>query len=269
MKARIDLVAIAYRAPHETQRFLRSLEAVELPFTITVVENASPEPDVRTVLEAGWFQVERIPTCVGAKLILNRENVGYARACNQGAALGTAPVIALLNCDTEWRDGVGERVLETFGTQRRAGVIGPRTTDLRGRLTHAGIEKVGVRDQHRHWLAQDLGQANDVLDVPTVSGATYFVLRSVWDELTSCPIYQSVAPGAKGAFLPTQHYFEETFCSYHAKAHGWRVVYDGMAHMIHEWNRSDPKVSSSWWRESRDLFLKACAAHGIEDHGAA
>lgn len=267
--AMIDLVAVAYRAPQETARFLRSLEVVEVPFTITVVENNSPEPDVRSILEMAWPQVEQIPTCVGARLVFNGDNVGYARACNQGASHGTAPVIALLNCDTEWRDGVGERILRTFGQQRKAGVIGPKTTDLKGRLTHSGITKdLSGRDNHRHWMAHDLGQADDVIDVPTVSGATYFILRELWNELTTCPVYQNVAPDARGAFLPTKHYFEETFCSYHAQAHGWRVVYDGGAHMIHEWNKSDPRTSSSLWNESRDYFLSACSAHGIVGHGA-
>lgn len=264
----IDLVAVAYRAPNETARFLRSLESVEVPFTITVVENASPEPDVRSILESGWPLVEKIPTCVEARLIFNAENVGYARACNQGAALGEAPVLALLNCDTEWRDGVGERILETFSNVPRAGIIGPKTTDLRGRLTHAGIEKRGKNDQHRFWMTQDLGQADDVIEVPTISGATYFILREVWDELTACPIYREVVPRARGAFLPTRHYFEETFCSYHARAHGWKVIYDGGAHMIHEWNKSDPKAGPKFWNDSRDLFLRACNAHGITDHGA-
>lgn len=270
MEPLIDLVVVAYRAPAETRRFLESLDQVDVPFTITLIENASPEPDVRTVLEEGWPRVESLSRCVEAKLIFNAENVGYARACNQGAKRGSAPVIALLNADTEWREGVGERILDTFSRESRAGVVGPKTTDRQGRLTHAGIIKRGASDTHRHWLAQDLGQADDVLDVPTVSGATYFVLREMWDELTACQVYRDFAPNAQGAFLPTRHYFEETFCSYHAQAHGWRVIYDGRAHMIHEWNRSipDSRETKALFKESRDLYRRACLVHGITNHGA-
>lgn len=267
MKAEIDLVAVAYQAPQETMRFLQSLDQVEVPFTLVVVENCSPDPMVRDVLKSKWDWVSRIPLCVQADLLISKENIGYASACNLGASYGTAPAIALLNCDTEWRVGVGSRVLETLKDEQ-VGVVGPRTTDLRGYLTHSGIVKSGKgNDAHRFWRARDMGQASDVLDVPTVSGATYFIRRSVWDELATCPIYREVAPEALGAFLPTKHYFEETFCSYHARSHGWRIVYDGGAHMIHEWNRSDPHLSSSLWNESRDYFLAACEAHGITGHG--
>lgn len=270
MEPLIDLVAVAYRAPQETQRFIRSLEQVDVPFTITVIENASPEPDVRQILEREWAWVEALPRCVDAKLIFNGENVGYARACNQGAKRGSAPIIALLNADTEWREGVGERILDTFSSQARVGVVGPKTTDLRGRLTHSGIVKRGPRDEHRFWLAQDLGQADDVVEVPTVSGATYFVSRDMWEELTACQVYRDVAPEAQGAFLPTRHYFEETFCSYHAKSHGWKVLYDGRAHMVHEWNRSipDSRETQALFKESREYYLQACAVHGITNHGA-
>lgn len=270
MKPMIDLVAVAYEAVQETGRFLRSLDQVEVPFTLTITENNSPDPAVREVLRSNWNWIEKIPTLVSSRLILNEENVGYARACNGGAMLGSAPYIALLNCDTEWRAGVGEALIETFESDPSIGILGPRTTDLRGRLTHSGIVKQSTgMDGHRYWLAPDRGQALDVLDVPTLSGATYFVRREMWDQLTACSAYQSVAPGAEGAFLPTKHYFEETFCSYHAQAHGWRVVYDGRAHMIHEWNRSlAGSRAAQYFKESREFYLRACEAHDIVDHGA-
>lgn len=262
-----DLVAVAYRAPLETGRFFESLQGVEAPFTLTVVNNDIENSSTSRLVEQWQERASAIPTCVGTSLIKWPHNPGYARACNEGAAYGDAPYLALLNCDIQFFPGVLTQIAGHFNEHADVGVIGPRTRTSDGRLTHAGIIEQRGRDQHRFWLAPDQGQAHDIIDVPTVSGATYFVRRQMWEELTACPNYQEVAPLALGAFLPTQHFFEETWCSYHAWAHGWKVRYLGTTTMIHEWHRSSSPgapESSGKFQESREYFLRACRAHGIE-----
>lgn len=254
----IDLVAVAYQAPAETQRMLESLQHISVPHTLTVVENNSPDPAVRQLL-ADWIK----DAPAGYQVLLSDLNLGYARAINLGALVGDAPYLAALNCDIRFEPGCVEQVLEYFDTHPDVAVVGPRTTDGFGRLTHAGITNDGVRDQHRAWLQPDHPGVHDVLDVPTVSGATYFMRRSVWTDLTACPEYREVAPEATGAFLPTKHFYEETWFSYHARAHGHRVVYLGTAHMIHEWHRSSP-VGSITLNEAEQYFRRACAAHDLE-----
>lgn len=261
-----DLVAVAYKAAEESRRFIQSLEILELPFTLTLVDNDLGQSPVHSLLPEWTEKVGHLPNCVESRLVVMDENVGYARACNRGAKDGRAPFLGLLNMDTRFVNyQCLTKIRHAFDEDERVGIVGPRTTDSTGRLTHAGILRSDDgRDKHRFWLRRDQGQANDWLDVPTVSGATYFVRRATWDELTECPTYQEYAE-AEGAFLPTRHFYEETFCSYHARAHDWRVVYAGGAHMIHEWHRSSsPKESSSHWADSKRMFEEALTAHGIE-----
>jgi hypothetical protein len=100
-------------------------------------------------------------------------------------------------------------------------------------------------------------------DAVTVSGSAYFVKRHVWDELTECPHFAWAE--AEGAFLPTRHYYEETWCSYHAISHGYRIVYYGLATMIHQWHRSSRiGTVEKLVPESRTLFEEACHRHNIE-----
>lgn len=267
MKPEIDLVAVAYEAPTETARFLSSVVSnVDVPFTLTVIENNSPDPRVRDVLR-DYFDgyMSKNPCLVSFQIDFSAENIGYARGCNKGATYGVAPYIGLLNCDVEFTPRSVSEILAFFNANPDVGVVGPRTTDEHGRLTHGGIfaNSVTGRDEHRFWLAHDYGQASDVVNVPTVSGATYFARRTMWKELTECVDYQSVAPDASGAFLPTKHFYEETWCSYHARAHKWRVVYLGTVSMVHQWHRSSP-VGSILMDDAEDCFRKACATHGIE-----
>lgn len=260
----IDLVAVAYNAPTETARFLDSLAKVGVPFTLTVVENHSPDPQVLTVLEKWRDQVLAIDECLGYMVLPQDSNYGYATACNMGAALGHAPYLALLNCDIAFERSCVRTIVDYFEAHPLTGIIGPRTTDSGNHLTHAGILRApNGHDEHRAWQHPDHDQYADIMKVPTVSGATYFVRREAWDELTSCHLFQESAPDAKGAFLPTKHFYEETWCSYHAYAHDWDVVYLGTAKMIHEWHKSSP-VGSITLTDAEALFRKACATHGIE-----
>lgn len=264
---KVDLVAVAYQAHDETLAMLQSASLnISIPFTLTIINNASPDPRISPLIARGRALVESNPHCVRYQWLDSNTNLGYARACNRGARCGTAPVLGLLNCDIQFLPGEMEKILAAFELPENhdVGVIGPRTTSSSGLLTHAGIiKKPNGRDEHRFWLVPDGPFAHDSLDVPTVSGATYFVRRKAWEELTACEVFQKVSDGAQGAFLPTRHFYEETWCSYHSWSHGWRVRYEGSAHLIHEWHRSSP-VGSIKLTEAEAQFREACRLHDIE-----
>lgn len=264
MKALIDLVVVTYKAHEETKQFFESLSRLDVPFTLTVVDN-NDEENSQDVLEL----YSSIPKCVDSAFLDNPTNVGYARACNQGARVFDSDVVCLLNCDTQFTSGIFP-LLRNFYDYPRMGVVGPKMVTSKGDITHGGIfkDQKTRSDVHRQWLAHDHGQCEDFRYAPTVSGAAYFVRRSCWNELTTCPTYRQIAPEATGAFLPTDHYWEETWCSYHARDHGWDVVYDGRTTMIHEWHRS-AKVGElrDVELQSRKKFQEACKTHGIDSKG--
>ena len=193
------------------------------------------------------------------------ENVGYSKACNVGASYGTNDVILLANADTVLSEGLEECYNALIGFDDW-GCLGPRQVNDQNQITAGGVFGHTQSPKQRSWLEPDHGQCNDVReDALTISGALYFVKRSVWNELTSCPTFQQTNPGAIGAFLDTPHYYEETFCSYHMRAHGYRCVFYGAVKMVHYWHRASP--AGGWadqqMARSRDLHRAACATHGI------
>lgn len=262
LQAEIDLVAVAYNAPEETAGFLESLVFVDAPFSLTIVENASPIPLPVLEEQAEW--VRALPNCVSYEVKHQPLNLGYARACNYGAAFGVAQYLALLNCDVRFRPTTVSRIMEHFRANKTVGIIGPKTVTSDGKLSHAGIVYGPAgNDMHRAWMQPDgPGQYADVLDVRTVAGATYFVRREAWEQLSACSRYLEIAPDAQGAFLPTKHYYEETWCSYHASAHGWGIHYLGTCRMVHEWHKSSP-VGTQPIAEAESYFRAAAAHHGI------
>lgn len=60
--------------------------------------------------------------------------------------------------------------------------------------------------------------------------------------------------------------YEETWCSYHARAHGFNVVYDGSISIGHSWHASSPVGGKQdrHFKESQRLFRRACLIHEIE-----
>lgn len=253
----LDIVVVNYHTPSDLDAFLVSLNRFPPsgPAELTVVDVDAGEDKTTPFEWAGG---------TGRRLAV-AGNIGYGRACNLAAQDGEGDVIALFNADVE----VTEHSLDFCGAALVAddawGALGPCQVDLRNRIRHAGIFGTNCSPVHRGWNEIHRNQYCDIREAITISGSAYFIKRKVWRELTDCALYQESAPGALGAFLPTEHYFEETFCSYQCREHGYKVMYYGPVTMIHKWHQASPVGG---WAEqqmpiSREYFRKACANHGI------
>jgi hypothetical protein len=110
----------------------------------------------------------------------------------------------------------------------------------------------------------------DRVECVTVSGSAYFIRREVWNTLTCNSKYRKLYPNAIGAFLPTPHYYEETWCSYFARHLGYNVIYDGSVSIGHSWHASSPKpgegysIADAQFKTSQSIFRGACDYMGIE-----
>jgi GT2 family glycosyltransferase len=77
---------------------------------------------------------ERFPE---VRLISNRENVGYARAVNQGIAATTAPFVLVMNPDCEPRPGAVRRLREHLLAHPHVALAGPRILNTDGTLEYS------------------------------------------------------------------------------------------------------------------------------------
>jgi GT2 family glycosyltransferase len=171
------------------------------------------------------------------RAIATSENIGYAKACNLGASKGDNDVILLANADTVLTDGLKE-CHDALMANPDWGILGPRQVNEQNLITAGGIFGTETSIGQRGWNQGDVGQYSAVEEAMSVSGSLYFIKRAVWDELTNCSFMQAMFPGIKGAFIPTQHYYEETCCSYHARHHGYKCIYYGPVKMIHYWHKA-------------------------------
>lgn len=251
----LDVVVVDYHTPDLLREFIDSYDRFAPPgATLTIVmvdygrEDEQSTGSVRTI----WIA----------------DNCGYAHACNVGAEGGTNDVVLLANADTLLTEGLTE-CCEALMAHEDWGVLGPRQVDENGRITCGGIFGTDESISQRGWQEFDHGQYSSVRDdAKSVSGSLYFVKRKVWQELTDCPVMQEFQPDSQGAFIHTPHYYEETCCSYHARAHGYKIVFYGPVQMIHYWHKAHQ--IGSWADQpttvegSKQMMREFCALHSIQ-----
>lgn len=259
----IDLgcVVVCYRTPGDLQQFIDSFLVARTPDTYLVIVDVDPlDQSVGATAAIKHHNVEYLAIS---------HNLGYARACNMGADHLSARNYAFFNADIVLTPDSLRCCLNALDDHPKWGVLGPRQVDTRGRITAGGILGPPTAPAHRGWQEQDRGQYQDIVtDCPTVAGSALFVKAAVWKELTDCALFQSAAPHALGAFLPTQMYYEETYLCYHAKGHGWDVVYYGVVTITHKWQQSVKKNGVDEWARhqakiAREQFREACRMHHL------
>lgn len=259
--AELQIIVINYQTPGDLKAFLDSFEAVraEVDCTLTVV-NVCPGPEDHEVVRRGY---ENGVICDDGWTWL--KNVGYNKAANHAASSGSGLYLAIFNADVELRPGVLAGCVAALEENPARAVVGPRQVDESNRITSAGTFGTIENPVMRGWHEYDNGQYADTRDDAVhVSGSAMFWRRSVWNELTACPQFQSAAPGALGALLSTcHHYYGETWAMAHALLHDYLVCFYGPAAAIHKWHRSSPVGGEVELRmpQEKEEFERALKAH--------
>ena len=251
----VDVVVVNYKTPDLLEGFCGSYFAHCFEgCTLTIVDVTLDSPYPQQIAEH-----------YGAEFISYVDNVGYAKACNEGAAEGVNDVILLANADTVLSEGLKE-CYEALISNPYWGVLGPRQVNEHNQITAGGIFGTDTNIGQRGWNEFDGGQFSDIReDAKSVSGSLYFIKRKIWEELTDCPFMQQYSPGIKGAFIETPHYYEETACSYHTRAHGYKIVFYGPVKMTHYWHKAS-KIGGAADRQienSKMMMREFCRIHGI------
>ena len=179
----VSIVIPLYNAVEYTNRCLASLEATLQPgcYELVIVDNNSTDGTAE-VLSA-------LPSAV--KILRNSENVGFARACNQGARIASGKYLLFLNNDTEAKEGWLEPLLETAEQDRSIGAVGSRLLFPDGTIQHAGV--LVIEDHQlpdllvaRHVFygqPADMQQANLPREYQALTAACLLVRREAFEAV--------------------------------------------------------------------------------------
>ncbi|MBI2513735.1 MAG: glycosyltransferase family 2 protein [Opitutae bacterium] len=186
-----------------TQDCLRTLRATlpaGLAHEIVFVDDGSTD-GTRT-----WLATLGAP----CRVVLNEKNLGFAGACNRGAAAARGEFLFFLNNDLVLPPGWFAPMFRALRRLPRAGLVGNvQRHATTGALDHAGIRfDAKAKPEHdtaRPWLWRLAG----FRPVPAVTGACLAVRRAVWERL--------------GAFDPAfRNGGEDVDLAFRARAAGFR-----------------------------------------------
>jgi GT2 family glycosyltransferase len=199
---------------------LDALEAQEpADFEIIVVDNASTDGSADYVAEK-YTRVH--PARV--RLIRNRDNLGFAGACNAGIRVASGEILVLLNQDTEVYPGWLDALIYAL-RDPKVGVVGGKALYPGGEtIQHAGgrIEwPVGIA-YHYGMGERDSEQWNVPRSVDYVTGAAMAFRRDVLDRVGL--LDEGFWPG----------YYEDADFCFRVRATGQEIWYLPGAVMIHK-----------------------------------
>ena len=232
-------------------------------FEVIVVDNASSDDSVARM--RGGEGARALAGAGRLRVVENADNRGFGRANNQAFALTRAPLLFLLNPDTELTEGAVDALIRTLRTGARVGAVGPKLLNADGSLQvsvwrnpPAAWEMLltGLR-LHRllprrvrgelllaeHW---DYGRRRAV---GMLSGAAMLVRREVVDEV--------------GGFDERFHMYGEDneWCLRMVRA-GWTLLFEPAAVVMHHGAASSLKR----WDEHEKLRVQAAAYLDFQRH---
>jgi N-acetylglucosaminyl-diphospho-decaprenol L-rhamnosyltransferase len=241
---KFSVVTVNYRSWPYTLRCIDSLYATGYEdFEVVVVDNDQEAPP-------------EIPHPV--RLIRNSENMGFARACNQGTYASRGENVMFINPDTLVEDDFFESLEELLDENPRAGVVGPRIVGDGGdvQLTarkelsfvsgFLGRTSLLTRLFPKNPLVKRHFPAAERLTGPTVvdwiSGTCMAVRRRTLDE---------IGPMDERFFM----YFEDADLCRRAREAGWLVCYLPQIEVFHHSGASSRSRHRAIWDLHKSAFI--------------
>lgn len=217
----IDIIIPVYLGLPQTRRCIESVLAssVARPFTPVVVDDASPDSELRNWLHS-LADAKRIT------LLANPTNIGFVRTVNRAMELHPERDAVLLNSDCEVSGNWLDRLASCVDSDPSIGTATPFSNNA---TICSYPFLIGTTDLPQGWSLQELDDifacvnAGLNLQIPTAVGSCMYIRRACWNALDG---FDAVAFGAG--------YGEECDFSMRAQLQGWKNVLCADVFVYHE-----------------------------------
>ncbi|MFW5885302.1 MAG: glycosyltransferase family 2 protein [Patescibacteria group bacterium] len=174
-KPEVGIVMPVYNKYNYTKKCLDGIffTSEKTSFEVVVIDNASTD-ETRENLQKD----ERI------KYIANQENLGFAKACNQGARESKARFILFLNNDMEPLPGWLDNLVEEIKKDDSIAIAGSKLLYGDGTIQHAGIafDEKGPYHIYRK-EKREKPYVNKQRFLQGVTGASLLIRRAVFEKI--------------------------------------------------------------------------------------
>ena len=244
-KAELSIIIVSYNVREYLLKCIASVmeQTKEINYEIVVVDNVSADGSIDAV--------ERVyPEVITVR---NTENVGFAKANNQGFAKSSGEFVLLLNPDTEVKPGSIEEVLSFMKKEPTAGIascrmigsdgllqksIHPFTNVWRNIAWTLFIDRLFFREHRTGYYYQE-----KPFKVDSIGGAFMMVRRAALGD---------------GPLLNPDYfmYSEEKDLSLRLHRSGWHTYFVPTAEIIHYGGRSTSLMPVAMFREVQKSQVK-------------
>lgn len=241
------IVILNWNGKNWLEKFLPNVILNSQNAEIYVIDNASTDDSVD-------FLLHHFPE---VRIVLNRENKGFAGGYNEGLKNITADIYCLLNSDVEVTENWLDPILNLFGKDPNIAGIQPKVLDYNRRnlfeFAGAGgglIDNLGYpycRGRVFETIEEDKGQYNDETEIFWASGCCLFIRSAdFWAQ-----------NGFDERFFAHQ---EEIDLCWRLKNSGKKIFYTGKSTVYHvgggTLNKQSPKKTFLNIRNNLTMLLK-------------
>jgi len=242
-KIKLSIIILSWNTKELLRKCLESLEqeskrAKEQEMEIIVVDNGSTDGslDILRQFKAQSFDKLRIDpeqsrTGQSSKfkvdLILNRENLGFARGNNQGIKKAKGEYIMLLNSDTVVKEGAITRLITYLDTHQEIDVVGPKllnkdgsVQESCGRFPNLTVTAIMLFKEHFGGSRFVRWPPEDSTEVDWLMGAAFLARKEV---------FQKIGGLDEKLFM----YMEEVEWFYRARQAGFKAFFLKEAEIVH------------------------------------
>lgn len=167
------------------------LEAENTPLSIFIIDNASPAEEYR--MNSEMFSRREGSAICEFRVKHLQQHLGFPASNNEGARMGSAPIILFLNDDVELHEGALDKIVRTLDDPA-IGVVGIKllfppnsTSPIRpaGKVQHVGVS-MNIRGEPNHpligWNPAN-AKTNKSRDVFAVTGAALAIRRQLFNKI--------------------------------------------------------------------------------------
>lgn len=234
-----QIISIVIVSWNTREILARCLDAVSrsassaLGAEVIVVDNASSDGSAEMVRQ-------RFP---GVRVISNEDNLGFARACNQGIRVSSGEYVLLLNPDTEVQPAALETLITFLREHPNVAAAGARITNPDGSLQRSCYRAPGIFREL--WRLTHMDVLYPYAEYPIEKWSTSEP-RPVDTVLGACLLVRREALEQVG--LLDERFFiysEEVDLCTRLRAAGWEVFWVPRAIVMHRGGESTRQVAAS------------------------
>lgn len=235
---RLSIVIVSWNVCEQLHDCLQSIRdnASQAEREVIVIDNSSSDGTIESIRS-------EFPDVL---LIANNQNVGFARANNQGIAGSSGTYVLLLNPDTIVHEGALDSLIDFMDQNADVGACGPKLLNGDG-TTQPSVRRfptlrstfyfytvfrfLGIfRGHYKRWRMKGFDHDHQ-MDVDQIMGAAMMIRRSALEQMG----------GMDEAFFM---YYEEVDLCYRLRRAKWRIVFVPEAQITHLGGQSIKQIAA-------------------------